>query len=98
MQKSQISGRRRAEDVARSGTKMPSAITSQVCGGRNAYQNVVPKDITLPCVSKVVFAQNAVDLNVATWMLAGVDWVFEQVPREPQYVEVAICRRTGVEY
>ena len=64
----------------------------------STYQNVVSKDIALPSVSKVVFAQNAVDLNVATWMLAGVDCVFEQVPREPQYVEVAICRRTGVEY
>ena len=77
---------------------MPSVRTSQVRGGKNAYQNVVSKDITLPCVSKVVFAQHAVDLNVATWVLAGVDWVSEQVPRKPQYVEVAICRRTGVEY
>lgn len=58
----------------------------------------MPKDVTLPCVSQTIVAQDTVNLHVPSWVLDGVYWMDKQVVRETQDIEVAICCGTGVEY
>ena len=55
------------------------------------------KKIALPGVTEAIFAQDAVDLNVACWMVDSPQPVREEVVREPKHVEMAICRGPGIE-
>ena len=63
---------------------------------KRTYQNVVAESIALPCVSKVILAENAVDLHIPSGMVDGMDGISEEVQNEAEHVQVTICRRSRV--
>ena len=57
----------------------------------------MPECVALPCIPKIILAQDAVDLHIPPWMVDGMDGKAEEVQDEAEYIEVTIRRRSRIE-
>lgn len=63
----------------------------------NTYHAVMPEEVALPNVSEIIFAQNAVPLDVRAGMGRREGGTHKDIAQLDEGVQVAICRRPGIQ-